>query len=178
MSIVTLPNLLSLSRIALIPVLAAAVINNLAMLSMGIFGLVVVSDVLDGIFARRSNQASPTGALLDHASDAVFVITMTGLCAYLDLLPPLLPVVIAIAFIQYSVDSKMLGKRGLRPSQIGRWNGIAYFVITGLAIAVHLYVNDPIIHSTLRSLAWVLIASTGVSITERTVYFIRANRSP
>ena len=96
MNLLTLPNSLSLSRIALIPVIAWAILAGAGEVAIGVFCFVVVTDVLDGLIARRSQQVSHIGTLLDHGSDAVFVTAVSTVCAYLGLLPPLLPLLIAI----------------------------------------------------------------------------------
>ena len=178
MNLLTLPNSLSLSRIALIPVIVWAILTGAGVVAIGIFCLVVITDVLDGLVARRSQQASRIGALLDHGSDAVFVTAVSAVYAYLGLLPPLLPLLIAIAFIQYLLDSRVLEGASFRRSPIGRCNGIAYFVVTALAIIVHLYANDAVFIAALRTLGWLLVATTLVSIAERAIHFLRARRMP
>ncbi len=177
-TLLTLPNSLSLSRIAFIPVIAWAILTGAGVVAIGVFCLVVVTDVLDGLIARRLQQASRIGTLLDHGSDAVFVTAVTTVCAYLGLLPPLLPLLIAIAFIQYVLDSRVLEGARFRRSRIGRCNGVAYFVVTALAIVVHHYANDAVFVSALRTLGWLLVATTLVSIAERAIHFLGARRTP
>lgn len=177
MTFLTLPHLLSLSRIALIPAIAITILNGAGAASIGLFCLVVLTDVLDGRIARRRHQTSSLGTVLDHGSDALFVTAVCALCAYLGLLPLVLPVLIAIAFIQYLFGSKALVGAGLRPSAIGRFNGIAYFVIVGGAIVVHHYARLPVMVTALRVLGWLLVATTLLSIVERAIYVRRARRS-
>tara|TARA_X000000368_G_scaffold128150_1_gene100731 strand:- start:211 stop:648 length:438 start_codon:yes stop_codon:yes gene_type:complete len=43
---------------------------------LGIFIVASITDYLDGYFARKSNQASNVGALLDLLADKVFVSTL------------------------------------------------------------------------------------------------------
>ena len=172
----TLPHLLSLSRIALIPAIAGAILNGAGVVSIALFCFAVASDVLDGLIARRQQQASKLGTMLDHGSDAAFVTAICALCAHLGLLPMLLAPLIAIAFVQYLLDSHVLEGADLRPSGIGRLNGIAYFVIVGMAILVHHYVRVPVIISALQTLGWLLVATTLVSIVERGIHVLQARR--
>ena len=68
----SLPNLLSLSRL----VLAAAFIAAPgAAVRVALVVAAGASDVLDGWLARRSRVASPYGALLDPITDRVFALT-------------------------------------------------------------------------------------------------------
>jgi len=175
--LVTLPNVVSLSRVALTPVIVWAILDERGALALGLFCLVVMSDMLDGFIARWMGQETRLGTLLDHGADATFVVSVTGLCAYLGLLPLLLPALIAIAFIQYVLDSHVFAGASLRPSSVGRWNGIAYFLAAGSAIVVHHYVSVPGIVSALRAFGWLLVASTVFSIVQRATHLVRARRA-
>ncbi len=175
-TLVTLPNTVSVSRVALTPVMVWAILEDRGTVAIGIFCLVVTSDMLDGFIARRMGQETRLGTLLDHGADATFVVSVTGLCAYLGLLPLVLPVLIAIAFIQYVLDSHVFTGASLRPSIIGRWNGIAYFVAAGIAIVVHHYLSVPGIVSALRVFGWLLVATTVFSIAQRATHLVRIRR--
>jgi CDP-diacylglycerol--glycerol-3-phosphate 3-phosphatidyltransferase len=70
--LVNLPNALTGLRILLVPVLVAVLLTRLEhglFLGAGIFGLAVVTDYLDGYFARRRNQVTRLGILLDPLAD-------------------------------------------------------------------------------------------------------------
>ncbi len=173
MSLLNLPNCLSLSRIVAIAPLAWAMLDGMALLSVALFALVVVSDVLDGRIARRRGQGSRFGTLLDHGADAVFVSTMTALAAYLALLPAALPVAIAAAFMQYLLDSGVARGAALRASRLGRMNGVAYFVLVALAIAVHHFDRERLLAPALRGLGWLVVATTLLSMAERAALVLR-----
>jgi cardiolipin synthase len=176
-AVVTLPNIVSLSRVALTPVMIWAILNDHGAVAIGLFVIVVTSDILDGFIARQTGQETRLGTLLDHGADATFVVSVTGLCAYLGLLPPLLPALIAIAFMQYVLDSHVFAGASLRPSVIGRWNGIAYFVASGSAIVVYHYARDPAIVAALRTFGWLLVATTVFSIAQRIIHLVQTRRS-
>jgi len=63
------PNLLSAFRIASVPVLLALAWNGATGPFLVLFGLGLLSDVLDGILARRLGQESDFGARLDQWGD-------------------------------------------------------------------------------------------------------------
>ena len=72
----TVPNILTLLRILLIPVLV--LVFYLAgpwsyQLSAAIFGLAALTDMLDGYLARRLRQISVFGAFLDPVADKLMV---------------------------------------------------------------------------------------------------------
>lgn len=72
----TLPNILTVFRIALIPVLVLVyylpfVWVNVAVTAL--FGLAALTDWFDGYFARKLGQVSPFGAFLDPVADKLIV---------------------------------------------------------------------------------------------------------
>jgi CDP-diacylglycerol---glycerol-3-phosphate 3-phosphatidyltransferase len=70
---VNLPNALTVLRIFLVPVLVVVLLTRTRegwlMLGVAIFGLAVLTDYLDGYFARRRNQVTRLGTLLDPLAD-------------------------------------------------------------------------------------------------------------
>jgi cardiolipin synthase len=84
----TVPNLLSALRILGVPVFLWLVLVQQA--DVWAFGLLVVagvSDWLDGFLARKLNQTSPIGALLDPLADRLYIgATLLGL-ALRDFIP-------------------------------------------------------------------------------------------
>lgn len=75
----TIPNLLSLIRILLIPVFAVLFYNGeygWAVLTLVVSG---ISDFLDGKIARRFNQISALGKILDPVADKLTQITLAVL---------------------------------------------------------------------------------------------------
>jgi CDP-diacylglycerol--glycerol-3-phosphate 3-phosphatidyltransferase len=68
-SLLTAPNLLSGFRVACAPLLAAIAWNGATNVFLVLFALALVSDVLDGVLARRLGQESEFGARLDQWAD-------------------------------------------------------------------------------------------------------------
>jgi phosphatidylglycerophosphate synthase len=127
-------NLLTGIRLVAAPVAALAVLRDAGPLALALFAVAVATDLLDGPLARRRGEASALGGLLDHATDATFVSLGLLACAGRGLVPLVLPLLVAAAFLQYTFDSRALAGHALRASALGRWNGIAYFVLLGVAV--------------------------------------------
>jgi len=160
-------NALTGLRLVAAPLIAFAVHEGASLFALALFVLAVVTDLLDGRLARRSGGGSPLGGFLDHATDATFV--SLGLLAYAAAgsVPLLLPPLIVAAFAQYALDSRALQGSALRASALGRWNGIAYFVLLGVPV-----VRDGVgigwpPDALVRGLGWALVATTLLSMALR-----------
>lgn len=96
----SLPNVLTLLRIALIPVFVIVFYLPWVwapLVAAIVFTLAALTDLLDGYFARRLNQVSPMGAFLDPVADKLMVATALVLLVEADPTPALaIPVVIII----------------------------------------------------------------------------------
>jgi phosphatidylglycerophosphate synthase len=163
-------------RLLLAPVLHAAVVAGRPVLAVFVFALAVATDFADGWAARRFGEATPLGGLADHAVDAIFVAAGTAALARLGALPAPLPPLILAAFLQYALDSGRPGRDALRASFVGRWNGIAYYVIVAVPIVRDaLGIGWPGA-GLLAALGWLLVASTLVSMADRLIARLRTAR--
>ena len=96
----TIPNLLSVSRILLIPIFLGMLIQNNKMGALIVFFIAASTDFLDGIAARLLNQKSNIGALLDPAGDkllmtaGVIALSLPSLSS-----PNVIPIWLTIAII-------------------------------------------------------------------------------
>jgi cardiolipin synthase len=69
----SLPNLLSLLRMALVPLFIIAITRGAALEALLIFALAGVTDACDGFIARFWNQQTALGAYLDPAADKLLL---------------------------------------------------------------------------------------------------------
>ena len=76
----------------------------------------VISDILDGKVARKQGNTSPLGGFLDHATDAILVTCGSLALAQTGQISFWLVGLIPAAFIQYTVDSRILSGYALRSS--------------------------------------------------------------
>ncbi|HEV3469283.1 MAG TPA: CDP-alcohol phosphatidyltransferase family protein [Pyrinomonadaceae bacterium] len=73
--VVTLPNALTVVRMVLIPVFVGALYYQRFGWALAIFVVAGATDGLDGLFARRFNQYSPLGQILDPIADKLLLVT-------------------------------------------------------------------------------------------------------
>jgi len=94
----TVPNLLSMFRIVLVPVFIFTVLSgteNAYLFGMAVFLLAGITDVLDGYLARKYNCTSVLGKFLDPMADKMMVASAL-VCAVIEKLVPLW---LALAYI-------------------------------------------------------------------------------
>lgn len=79
--VLTVPNLLSISRLVLLPVFLWLVLGPEADgWAVAVLMFMGISDFLDGWIARRWNQSSPLGMILDPVADRLYILaTVVGL---------------------------------------------------------------------------------------------------
>lgn len=73
--IFTIPNLLSLFRILLVPIFLWSLLNHRSFLALIIFFIAGLTDLLDGLAARVWHQRSKLGVVLDPAGDKLLMAT-------------------------------------------------------------------------------------------------------
>ena len=141
--------------------------QQLWLLSGAVFLLAVASDLLDGALARRLDQVSKIGGLIDHAADATFVTVTITCLALQQERSLLLPMLIILAFTQYVIDSRAHRGQRLIASRLGRYNGIGYFLLAGALLLDEVVTSSPIWGVALMLTYWALFTTTLLSILDR-----------
>jgi cardiolipin synthase len=163
----TLPNALSLLRLLAAPPLVCAILRGAPDLALLCFAIAVVTDLLDGHLARRRGESSALGGLIDHSVDAIFVTAGLAALSAVGAVPVGLPPLIALAFLQYSAAARPSAGVALSGSSLGRWNGIAYYVLLAIPLVRDATALGWPSASLVRALAWCLVATTAASIFSR-----------
>ncbi|BDZ43647.1 CDP-diacylglycerol--glycerol-3-phosphate 3-phosphatidyltransferase [Paraoerskovia sediminicola] len=113
--VLTVPNLISFARILLVPVFAVLIIQGEDLWALAVLLVSGASDWLDGVLARRLNQTSRLGQMLDPAADRLFIfVTLLGL-AWRDIVPLWLLVVIVARDVLLLATLPALTRRGHGP---------------------------------------------------------------
>jgi len=141
------------------------------LLAATVFTLAVITDLADGPIARARNEASVLGGFFDHSVDALFVAA------------GLLALALSGAELSGTLDSKVLAGRALRASALGRYNGIGYFVVLGIAvIGALVFPMLGLSHALLAQLVtlcgWALVITTLLSMLDRLLAYRTARGSP
>jgi cardiolipin synthase (CMP-forming) len=83
----TIPNILTLGRLLLVPCFLYASMRGMYVTAFVIFVTAAVTDILDGMIARRWNLRSRLGALLDPAADKTLMVCGFVYYTFADRLP-------------------------------------------------------------------------------------------
>lgn len=84
----TVPNLLSISRILMTFVAAGLYLAGARSTGLIVGAIAGSTDILDGWLARKLQQSTELGAILDRLSDLVLETVALTCCLYYELLPP------------------------------------------------------------------------------------------
>jgi cardiolipin synthase len=92
----TIPNLLTLGRIFLTPVLVWLLLDGRYNTALAVFSVAGLTDALDGLIARLFNQKSRFGAYIDPLADKILLVTSFVILGYIGMIPLWL-VIIAVS---------------------------------------------------------------------------------
>ncbi len=173
----TRANLLTLIRLLAIAPMVLALLNQLWLVAAALFTVAVVTDIYDGKVARQYGETSAFGGLFDHGTDALFVTSGLWALAHTHFINPYLPWLVPLAFLQYVLDSKALAGAQLRTSRLGKFNGVAYYVIVGAVIGAMLLRFEWLLPA-IGWAAWLFTATTVASMGERLITLIKLRQGP
>jgi cardiolipin synthase len=170
--ILTVPNLLTFLRMALIPVFAILLYYgefNWALVSFLVAGL---SDGLDGFIARRFSQQSSLGLVLDPIADKLLMTTAFIALTFLANLPkiPHLPIPFWVTALVIGRDVLIVvvaasihivtGFRGFKPSVLGKISTMVQVTAIGLVLIAAAFpgingVYLPVVYAVVAAFAFI-----------------------
>jgi len=72
----SIPNLITLGRIILVPIVVWAIISGEMLLAFALFVIAGISDAVDGFLAKRFHMESELGAYLDPLADKALLVSI------------------------------------------------------------------------------------------------------
>lgn len=127
-----LPNALTLLRIFLVPVLVVVLLTRTAhglFLGVAIFGVGVLTDYLDGYLARRRNQVTKLGILLDPLADKL--LTAAAFLSLLEMgaVPAwMVLIILGRELAVTALRNLAAGRVVIASSSLGKWKMVAQVV--------------------------------------------------
>ena len=173
-----LPNALTVLRIFLVPVLVVVLLTRARtdeglILGTAIFGLAVLTDYLDGYFARRRNQVTKLGILLDPIADKLLTAAAFLSLVEMDAVPAwMVMIILGRELAVTGLRNVAAGWGHLIPaSGLGKGKMVAQVVAIFLLLLSHQ--RFPILHLPALVVLWLVVILATVSGVDYFVSFWR-----
>lgn len=146
--IVNLPNLISVSRILLIPVFIHMVLVHRPAGAFWVFLIASSTDFLDGIAARMLNQKTRLGALLDPAGDKLFMTAAFIVLTFPTLNSPnVIPLWLTVGVIGRDVTIVAgsfylylrIGQKSFPPTLVGKTSTVCQFTVLCVVLLLNMF---------------------------------------
>jgi CDP-diacylglycerol---glycerol-3-phosphate 3-phosphatidyltransferase len=172
---VNLPNALTFLRIVLVPVLVVVLITRMrngTLIGGAIFGLAVLTDWLDGFLARRRNEVTRLGILLDPIADKLLISAAFLSLVELDAAPAwMVMIVLGREFLVTGFRNVALQRGLLIPaSGLGKGKMVSQVVCIFLLLGSREY---PLLRALAVAALWVVVLMAVVSAADYLVRFGR-----
>jgi cardiolipin synthase len=132
------PNILTLSRILLLPLFVTAFIYNKYQYALIIFIAGGITDILDGLIARLTNQTTELGKILDPIADKFFLVTSFILMSKFEILPKWIVIIVISRDLIVITGCILLyfivNTLKIEPSFLGKTSSALQFVLVGVAL--------------------------------------------
>jgi len=141
LSAINLPIALTLLRLAMLPGILVFLLERHFLLAFSAFLAAAASDVADGALARKWDQCTPLGTVLDPIVDIVFNLGIFAGLFAARLLPGW---VVAMAGLRYGILLVggawlylFVGPVRIQPTLFGRLTGVVMSALVGLLVLLH-----------------------------------------
>lgn len=148
----TVPNALSLVRLLLVPVFAVTVLADHVWPALGLLVVAGLTDFLDGVIARRFDQISRLGQLLDPTADRLYILVTLIALGVLHDLPWWIIALLVARDLLLAVQIPILARHGYGPLQVHAAGKAATFLFM-VAFPLLLLQKQP---GLLGTVAWSL----------------------
>jgi cardiolipin synthase len=140
----TIPNLLSFFRLGLIFLFGLTFLTDQPLWAISIFALSGITDFLDGWIARRFNQTSWLGEVIDPLADRIFIflsLILTGIKGVLPWWAIVLILVRELLMIPIMLNLIMRGYRPIRVIFMGKAGTAMIYFSIPIMLVGHYFVD-------------------------------------
>jgi cardiolipin synthase len=135
---VSIPNIITLGRILLVPFIVWAIASNQMEIAFAIFIVAGVSDAVDGFLAKRFNMASELGALLDPVADKALLVSIYVALGIWGAVPRWIVILVVsrdIMIVGAVIVSWLYGKPiPMKPLMVSKLNTVAQVAFAALVL--------------------------------------------
>ena len=170
-STITVPNLISIFRLVLVPVAIDAILTGRFDVAFWVFLIAGVSDGIDGFIARHFDQRSELGSYLDPLADKLLLVSIFVTLAVIAIIPVWLAILVLsrdVLIIGAIVLSWGLGRRlPIQPIMVSKANTTAQIAFAAMVLFSRAFGWDV---GGLWTLGMVLVA--GLTIVSGIAYVV------
>lgn len=167
-----IPNLITLGRVILVPVVFWLLVSGQTQLAFFAFVLAGVSDGIDGFIAKRFGLSTELGAYLDPLADKLLLVSIFLALGVLNALPSWLVIAVVSrdilivlgVLLAWLLDHPV----GIRPHWVSKANTVAQILLAATVLA------DDGFGLGLASLRIALVWITGVLTVASLAVYLRA----
>jgi cardiolipin synthase len=143
----TLPNLITIGRLVLVPLVIVMIIDARWQAAFVIFVAAGVSDAIDGFIAKRFDMRSELGAYLDPMADKALIVSIYITLAVVGALPAWLAILVVardLMIVSAVVLSWVMDKRvEIAPLLVSKLNTFAQLALAALMLGSRAFGIDP-----------------------------------
>jgi cardiolipin synthase len=136
---VSIPNIITLVRILLVPFIVWAIASNHLEVAFAIFLAAGISDAVDGFLAKRFNMSSELGALLDPLADKALLVSIYVALGIWGAIPRWIVILVVsrdIMIVGAVIVSWLFGKPiPMKPLMVSKLNTVAQVSFAALVLA-------------------------------------------
>lgn len=134
-----IPNIITLGRILLVPVIIWAITSGQMTIAFGLFVLAGVSDAVDGFLAKRFDMTTEMGALLDPLADKALLVSIYVALGFEAAIPRWLVILVVsrdVMIVGAVIVSWLLGRPvEMKPLMVSKLNTVAQVGFAALVLA-------------------------------------------
>lgn len=168
----SIPNLVTLARILLVPVVVWAIASGRLHLAFLLFVVAAISDAVDGFLAKRFGMKTDIGAYLDPLADKVLIVSIyvtLGITSVIPLWIVILVVSRDLMIVGAVMLSWLVGQPiPIRPHVISKLNTAIQIVYACLVLATHGFKieAEPVLTLVMMLVALLTLLSIAVYVAE------------
>lgn len=134
----SIPNLITLARILLVPVVVWAIASGEMLFAFLLFVAAGVSDIVDGFLAKRFGMTSELGAFLDPLADKILIVSVYAALGITGAIPGWLVILVVsrdLMIVGAVMLSWLVGSPvEMKPHTVSKLNTAAQIVFAGLVL--------------------------------------------
>ena len=168
----SIPNLITLGRILLVPVVIWAIASGQMKIAFVLFLVAGLSDLVDGFLAKRFGMATELGAYLDPLADKAMIVSIYVALAMVAAIPLWLVILVVsrdVMIVSAIMLSWLIGKPvTLKPLTVSKLNTVAQILLALVVLASlgYGFEASAVIWGLTALVAFLTLASVGMYLAE------------